>query len=135
MMTVRQVEFALFDMLLHREEDNPNADQIQALLSDIRSRVAVNPMPAFTRFQNGFSHIFAGGYAAGYFSYKWAEVLSCDAFSRFEEEGIFNRRTGEDFLHAILEKGGSEKAIDLFVDFRGRQPDMQALLRHSGLAA
>jgi oligopeptidase A len=135
MMTARQVEFALFDMLLHRSTDNPDATQIQALLTDIRSRVAVNPMPEFTRFQNGFSHIFAGGYAAGYFSYKWAEVLSCDAFSRFEEEGIFNRETADDFMHSILEMGGSEKAIVLFEKFRGRQPDMQALLRHSGLAA
>ncbi len=135
MMTVRQVEFALFDMLLHGRTDNPDATQIQAMLQDIRSRVAVNPMPDFTRFQNGFSHIFAGGYAAGYFSYKWAEVLSCDAFSRFEDEGIFNRETADDFMHAILEMGGSEKAIVLFEKFRGRKPDMQALLRHSGLAA
>ncbi len=135
LMTVRQVEFALFDMLLHRSTDNPDAEQIQALLTDIRSRVSVNPMPEFTRFQNGFSHIFAGGYAAGYFSYKWAEVLSCDAFARFEEEGIFNRETADDFMQSILEMGGSEKAIKLFENFRGRQPDITALLRHSGLAA
>lgn len=135
MMTVRQVEFALFDMLLHQRTDNPDADQIQQLLDTVRQQVAVNPVPDFVRFQNGFSHIFAGGYAAGYFSYKWAEVLSCDAFSKFEEDGIFNPQTGRSFMHAILEKGGSAKAMELFVDFRGRKPEMSALLRHSGLAA
>jgi oligopeptidase A len=89
--------------------------------------------PSFNRFQNGFSHIFGGGYAAGYYSYKWAEVLSADAFSRFEENGIFDADTGRDFLVNILEKGGSDDAMALFEAFRGRKPDISALLRHSGL--
>lgn len=92
----------------------------------------LNP-PKFNRFAHGFSHIFAGGYAAGYYSYKWAEVLSADAFNRFEEEGIFNANTGQDFLHHILEKGGSESPMTLFECFRGRKPDIEPLLRHSGL--
>ena len=91
------------------------------------------PPPAFNRFQHGFSHIFAGGYAAGYYSYKWAEVLSSDAFSRFESEGIFNRATGLDFRQRVLAKGGSEPALALFTAFRGREPSIDALLRHSGL--
>jgi oligopeptidase A len=91
--------------------------------------------PGFNRFAHGFSHIFAGGYAAGYYSYKWAEVLSADAFSRFEEHGIFDPESGRDFLQCILERGGSEDAMDLFVRFRGREPKIDALLRHSGIAA
>jgi oligopeptidase A len=89
--------------------------------------------PSFNRFQNGFSHIFAGGYAAGYYSYKWAEVLSSDAFSRFEEEGIFNTQTGQAFRQNILEAGGSKDAMELFVAFRGREPSIDPLLRHSGI--
>ena len=89
--------------------------------------------PEFNRFQNSFGHIFAGGYAAGYYSYKWAEVLSSDAFSRFEEEGIFNQQVGQDFLNNILEKGGSKEPMELFVAFRGREPKVDALLRHSGI--
>ena len=92
-------------------------------------------MPAANRFAHGFSHIFGGGYAAGYYSYKWAEVLSTDAFSRFEENGIFDPASGQDFLHHILERGGSEDAMELFVRFRGREPEIDALLRHSGIAA
>ena len=91
------------------------------------------PAPAFNRFQHSFSHIFAGGYAAGYYSYKWAEVLSADAFSRFEEEGIFNAKTGADFLHQILEMGGSRSPMELFRAFRGREPTIDALLRHCGI--
>ena len=91
--------------------------------------------PSFNRFQHSFSHIFAGGYAAGYYSYKWAEVLSADAFSKFEEKGIFDKNTGKEFLQTILEKGGSREPMDLFVDFRGRKPNIDALLRHSGIAA
>ena len=90
--------------------------------------------PEFNRFQNGFSHIFAGGYAAGYYSYKWAEVLSADAFSRFEESGIFNAETGQSFRSNILEMGGSKEPMELFVAFRGREPNIDALLRHSGIA-
>jgi len=91
--------------------------------------------PEFNRFQHGFSHIFAGGYSAGYYSYKWAEVLSADAYSKFEEEGIFNPETGRAFMQHILEKGGSEEPMELFKNFRGREPNVDALLRHSGIAA
>ncbi len=135
MTTVRQLEFALFDMRLHLSTENPDAAAVHELLNSVRHEVAVYPVPEFVRFQNSFAHIFAGGYAAGYFSYKWAEVLSSDAFSRFEEEGIFNEKTGGDFLHAILERGGTQKALELFVEFRGREPQIDALLRHNGLAA
>ncbi|MGB0465907.1 MAG: oligopeptidase A [Pontibacterium sp.] len=132
MMMVRQLEFSLFDFHLHREFEAGKTD-IQAVLGRIRDQVSVVKAPAFNRFQHSFSHIFAGGYAAGYYSYKWAEVLSADAFSRFEDEGIFNAETGADFLHAILEQGGSREAMDLFVEFRGRKPQVDALLRHSGI--
>ncbi len=133
--TVRQLEFALFDMQLHQRTDNPDAESVQQLLDAIRQQVAAYQVPAEVKFQNAFSHIFAGGYAAGYFSYKWAEVLSCDAYEKFEQEGIFNEQTGRQFMQAILEKGGTQKALELFVDFRGREPKIDALLRHTGLAA
>ena len=135
MQMLRQLEFALFDFRLHREFDPANPEQTPALLSEVRSQVAVMTPPAFNRFQHSFSHIFAGGYAAGYYSYKWAEVLSADAFSRFEEEGIFNPATGQSFLKNILEKGGSKEPMELFRAFRGREPKVDALLRHSGIAA
>ncbi|MDI3431629.1 oligopeptidase A [Aeromonas sp. V90_14] len=135
MQMLRQLEFALFDFRLHQEFDPASADQIPALLNEVRSQVAVMTPPAFNRFQHSFSHIFAGGYAAGYYSYKWAEVLSADAFSRFEEEGIFNPATGQSFLKNILEKGGSKEPMELFRAFRGREPQVDALLRHSGIAA
>ncbi|WP_419534066.1 oligopeptidase A [Endozoicomonas sp.] len=131
MMMVRQLEFSLFDFKLHKEY-RENID-VQSVLNEVRKQVAVVIPPSFNRFQNSFSHIFAGGYAAGYYSYKWAEVLSADAFSRFEEEGIFNRNTGESFLHEVLEKGGSAEPMELFVNFRGREPQIDALLRHSGI--
>ncbi|WP_066013530.1 oligopeptidase A [Endozoicomonas atrinae] len=131
MMMVRQLEFSLFDFKLHKEY-RENID-VQSVLNEVRKQVAVVIPPSFNRFQNSFSHIFAGGYAAGYYSYKWAEVLSADAFSRFEEEGIFNRNTGESFLHEVLEKGGSAEPMELFVNFRGREPEIDALLRHSGI--
>ncbi|WFC14136.1 oligopeptidase A [Aeromonas salmonicida] len=135
MQMLRQLEFALFDFRLHQEFDPTNPDQIPTLLAEVRSQVAVMTPPAFNRFQHSFSHIFAGGYAAGYYSYKWAEVLSADAFSRFEEEGIFNPATGQSFLKNILEKGGSKEPMELFRAFRGREPQVDALLRHSGIAA
>ncbi|WP_425641953.1 oligopeptidase A [Marinomonas gallaica] len=133
MQMVRQLEFSLFDFRLHREYQD--GIQVQDVLDDVRSKVSVNVPPAFNRFQNSFSHIFAGGYAAGYYSYKWAEVLSADAFSKFEEEGIFNTETGAHFRDTILANGGSRPAAELFEAFRGREPSVDALLRHSGIAA
>jgi len=133
MQMVRQLEFSLFDFRLHMEFNTENFRSIQNLLDEVRQNVAVIIPPAINQFQHGFSHIFAGGYAAGYYSYKWAEVLSADAFSKFEENGIFNSKTGKEFLECILETGGSEKALDLFSKFRGREPEIDALLIHSGL--
>lgn len=135
MMILRQIEFALFDFRLHMEYGQPGFAGVQGLLDEVRRRVAVLLPPAFNRFQNGFSHIFAGGYAAGYYSYKWAEVLSADAFAAFEETGLFNGDTGERFMREILERGGSEDAMTLFRNFRGREPDIGALLRHAGIQA
>jgi oligopeptidase A len=132
MMMLRQLEFSLFDFRLHHEYQ-PGKTDIQALLNRVRDQVSVIRPPAENRFQHSFSHIFAGGYAAGYYSYKWAEVLSADAFSRFEEEGIFNAETGAAFRQEILEQGGSGDPMDLFVAFRGREPSVDALLRHSGI--
>ena len=129
----RQLEFSLFDMELHRRQDIDDAGQIQAQLDEIRQRVAVVRPPAFNRFQNSFSHIFAGGYAAGYYSYKWAEVLSADAFSRFEEHGIFDAATGERFLQCILQRGGERPARETFHCFMQRDPQIDALLRHHGI--
>jgi oligopeptidase A len=157
--TLRQIEFALFDMEVHRRSElqadvaadvaaNPAAapadarggsgatdpgEAIQRILDEVRDRVAVIRPPAFNRFQNSFSHIFAGGYAAGYYSYKWAEVLSADCFAAFEEEGLFNPQTGARFLQEILSVGGSRPAIDSFKAFRGREPRIEALLRHNGM--
>lgn len=135
MMMVRQLEFSLFDFRLHLEYDPKIADQAASVLAGVRQQVSVVEAPAFNRFAQSFSHIFAGGYAAGYYSYKWAEVLSADAFSKFEENGIFDRETGTQFLQAILEQGGSREPMELFVEFRGREPEIDALLRHSGIAA
>ena len=135
MQMVRQLEFSLFDFRLHREYDPALGGRIYLILEEVREQVAVIHPPAFNRFAHGFSHIFAGGYAAGYYSYKWAEVLSADAFSLFEERGIFDRETGRAFLHNILEQGGSKDAMELFVAFRGREPQIDALLRHSGINA
>jgi oligopeptidase A len=132
MQTLRQIEFALFDLNIHSRAPALNATQIQAELDQIRSQFAVVPTVAYNRFQHGFSHIFAGGYAAGYYSYKWAEVLASDAFDRFEKEGIFNTQTGQDFRQAILAVGGKDAALDAFVKFRGREPKIDALLRHQG---
>jgi oligopeptidase A len=135
MLMVRQLEFALFDFRVHREYDPAREGRIMEILNQVRQQVAVVMPPDFNRFAHGFSHIFAGGYAAGYYSYKWAEVLSADAFSLFEENGIFNRDTGARFLRNVLEVGGSRDAMTNFVEFRGRAPTVDALLRHSGIAA
>ncbi len=130
MQMLRQLEFALFDLRIH----SGNTGGIQHELDQVRDQLALYPLPSFNRFQHSFSHIFAGGYAAGYYSYKWAELLSADAFSRFQQEGIFCEKTAEDFLQHILEKGGSETAMKLFIDFRGREPNADALLRQAGIS-
>ncbi len=135
MLMVRQLEFSIFDFRMHLEFDPSKGARIQEILNEVRDEVAVNIPPTFNRFQNGFSHIFAGGYAAGYYSYKWAEVLSADAFALFEENGIFDQTTGHAFLTNILELGGSREPMELFTAFRGRKPEIDALLRHSGIAA
>ena len=135
MQLARQLEFALFDFQLHMHWNGGGADEVQQLIDSVREKVSVVPTPAYNRFQHGFSHIFAGGYAAGYYSYKWAEVLSADAYSRFEEEGIFNRETGAAFKREILAVGGARDPMDAFIAFRGRQPRIEPLLRHCGIAA
>ena len=134
MFLVRQLEFALFDFRLHAEYDPASGGRVQQILDQVRSEVSVMIPPRFNRFQHGFSHIFAGGYGAGYYSYLWAEVLSADAFSRFEEDGVFNANTGRDFLNWILERGGSAEPMALFTGFRGREPSNEALLRHMGIS-
>ncbi|MNF42742.1 Oligopeptidase A [compost metagenome] len=131
LMLLRQLEFSLFDFELHATHGDGRG--VQGVLQTIRDEVSVMQPPAWNRFANSFSHIFAGGYAAGYYSYKWAEVLSADAFSKFEEEGVLNPATGRAFREAILARGGSLEPMQLFVDFRGREPSIDALLRHSGL--
>jgi oligopeptidase A len=133
--TVRQLEFGLFDFRLHAEYEPSQPPRILETLAEVRSEVAVVPAPEFNRFPHGFQHIFSGGYAAGYYSYKWAEVLSADAFSAFEENGIFDPATARRFLRSILEQGGSRDAMEAFVEFRGRKPEIEPLLRQMGLAA
>jgi len=133
--TLRQLQFSLFDMRLHNKTEGFMVNDVQAVLDQVRAEVSVIKTIAENRFQHGFGHIFAGGYSAGYYSYKWAEVLSADAYSRFEEEGIFNASTGKAFRDVILANGGSIPAADLFKQFRGREPEVDALLRHSGIAA
>ncbi len=130
---LRQLEFAIFDFRLHYEFNPAKGSQAQQVLNDVRKQVSVVPFPAFNRFQNSFSHIFAGGYAAGYYSYEWAQVLAADAFSRFEEEGIYNQQVGKAFLQSVLEQGGTREPMELFVEFRGREPKIDALLKQSGL--
>jgi oligopeptidase A len=132
LMMVRQIEFSLFDFELHATHGDGRS--VLDVLEGIRQEVSVLRPPAYNRFPNSFAHIFAGGYAAGYYSYKWAEVLSADAFSKFEEDGVFNRATGNAFRDAILARGGSQAPMVLFVDFRGREPSIDALLRHLGLS-
>ena len=130
---VKQLEFALFDFRLHYNQNEFHQDAVQKLLDEIRSEVSVLIPPEYNRFQHSFTHIFAGSYAAGYYSYKWAEVLSADAYSKFEEKGVFDREIGKLFLHTILEQGGARDPMELFVEFRGREPSLQALLRHAGI--
>ena len=131
----RQLEFALFDFRLHLEYDPAKpAGQIQRILNEVRHQVAAYPIPPFNRFQHSFSHIFAGGYSAGYYSYKWAEVLSSDAYGAFEEQGLFNHQTGKRFMENILEVGGVRDPMESFIAFRGRKPTIDALLRHSGIS-
>jgi oligopeptidase A len=133
MQMVRQIEFALFDFRIHMKEGLDANLSVQEILNDVRSKVAVMKPKEYNRFQHAFSHIFAGGYAAGYYSYKWAEVLSSDAFSKFEEVGKFDKATGKLFRETILEQGGSKPAMDIFIEFRGRKPSIDALLRHNGI--
>ncbi|MEY8674119.1 M3 family metallopeptidase [Francisella philomiragia] len=132
LMMVRQLEFAIFDMNIHYKKLT-TATEVQNELDSIRERVNLLKTPSYNRFQNGFSHIFAGGYAAGYYSYKWAEILSSDVFSRFENEGILSNKVGNDLLENIISKGSSRDAMDNFVAFMGRKPNEEALLRHSGI--
>ena len=132
--TVRQLEFALFDFRLHAEYDPAKGGRVAEILAEVRREVSVIQPPAWNRFPQSFGHIFAGGYAAGYYSYKWAEVLAADAFGAFEESGVFDRGTANRFLESILSRGGSRDALDAFVEFRGRKPDIQPLLRQHGIA-
>ena len=136
MQMLRQIEFSLFDFKMYYQyrPEFKGTGSIQKTLDEVRSEVSVLMPPSYNRFQHGFSHIFAGGYAAGYYSYKWAEVLSADAFSLFEEKGIFDSETGDAFLECVLEKGGTKEPMELFKKFRGREPEIDALLRHSGIA-
>jgi oligopeptidase A len=131
---LRQLELALFDFRLHLEYADDQPNRIQTLLTDIRSETSIYAVPSYNRFQHGFSHIFAGGYAAGYYSYKWAEVLSADAFAHFIEHGIFDLAAGESFMKNILETGGVRDPMISFITFRGREPTINALLQQNGIS-
>jgi oligopeptidase A len=133
--TLRQAEFALLDMRLHAEYDPARGGRVYQILREVRREVAVVQIPDWNRYPHGFGHIFAGGYAAGYYSYKWAEVLAADAFGAFVERGAFDRPTAQRFLDSVLSRGGSRDALEAFVEFRGRKPDVAALLRQYGIAA
>ncbi len=135
MFILRQLEFGMFDFTLHTNYDPDLGAKVLETLAEVKAKVAVLPSVEWNRFSHSFGHIFAGGYGAGYYSYLWAEVLSADAFSRFEEEGIFNTETGQSFLNNILEMGGSEEPMELFKRFRGREPQVDAMLRHAGIGA
>jgi oligopeptidase A len=132
---MRQLEFALFDLRIHTEYSPELGDRVPAILREVRDEVGIVPVPGWNRFPNSFGHIFAGGYAAGYYSYKWAEVLAADAFAAFEERGVFDAGTAQRFLEAILSRGGSRDALEAFVDFRGRAPEVAPLLRQHGILA
>ncbi len=134
MQMVRQLEFGLFDFRLHLTPGPYSASVIQAVLDRVRAEIAVVKPPLFNRFQHGFSHTRSGGYAAGYYSYKWAEVLAADAFSKFQEGGVFDAWTGEGFMQTFLEQGGTLEPMEMFVQFRGREPQIAPLLRRWGLA-
>ncbi|RLL54057.1 M3 family peptidase [Mariprofundus sp. EBB-1] len=134
MIMLRQIEFSLFDVLVHSQFDVNGDETVQQLLDKVREEISVFSPPSFNRFQNSFSHIFAGGYAAGYYSYKWAEVLSADIYATFEEEGVLNADTAARLRNELLSIGGSREIMDAFVAFRGRKPSVDALLRHSGLS-
>jgi oligopeptidase A len=129
---VRQLEFSLLDMRLHTDF-RPGQDSLLALMDAVRAEVAVVKYPPFNRTAHAFSHVFGGGYAAGYYSYKWAEVLSADAYAAFEESGVLNADTGARFRREVLARGGSRPALESFVAFRGRRPDIEPLLRHNGM--
>ncbi|WP_241574293.1 oligopeptidase A [Rosenbergiella nectarea] len=133
MFILRQLEFGLFDFRLHAEYQPEKGARVLDILQDVKKKVAVMPSPSWGRFPHAFSHIFAGGYAAGYYSYLWADVLAADAWSRFEEEGIFNRETGQSFLDNVLSRGGSEAPMALFKRFRGREPQIDAMLKQYGI--
>jgi oligopeptidase A len=130
MRMLRQVEFSLFDMRLHSEYTGTEVGQVARILKEVRDQVTVSPVVEPNRFQNGFSHIFDGGYAAGYYSYKWAEVMAVDAFLLFKDKGLFDQEIAKKFLNCVLEPGGSEDPAILFQRLAGRDPDPQALLRH-----
>lgn len=133
MKTVRQLEFALFDFQLHQIPGSVTSSQVSKVMESVRAVTSIYAVPEFNRFQNSFSHIFAGGYAAGYYSYKWAEVLSADVFSRFSETGVFNTVTGTQFLDKVLSRGGGADPLELFTDFMGREPMIESLLKQDGL--
>jgi oligopeptidase A len=133
MQTVRQIEFSLFDIRLHGSFDPHGKKTALDLIEQVRDEVAVVRPPKWNRFPNNFTHIFSGGYSAGYYSYKWAEVLSADAYSLFEENGVLCPETGQRYWQEILAQGGSRPALDSFMAFRGRAPNIDALLRHNGM--
>jgi oligopeptidase A len=130
---VRQLEFALFDFRVHAEYDPAQGSRMDDILAEVRKQVAVVPTPDWYKFAHSFSHVFAGGYAAGYYSYKWAEVLAADAFAAFDEAGIFDPGTAARFLGCLLETGGTRDVLDAFIEFRGREPRVDALLRNYGV--
>ena len=134
MQLLKQLEYSLFDFKIHQFYDSKKKKLIQNILNTLRKKISVTPTPSFNRFQHSFSHIFAGGYAAGYYSYLWAEVLACDAFSKFEKEGLFNAKTGLQLRNTVLALGGSKDASDVFYEFRGRKPSIKALLKYRGIA-
>lgn len=133
MKTVRQLEFAMFDFELHQAGAAIDSDAVNSVMQSVRALTSAYKVPEFNRFQNSFSHIFAGGYAAGYYSYKWAEVLSADVFSKFTDTGVFNASTGSRFLETLLSRGGGADPLDLFTEFMGREPRIEALLKQDGL--
>jgi oligopeptidase A len=132
---VRQLELALFDFRLHTEYRPDRGGRVYEILEEVRDEVAVIRPPEWSRFAHAFMHIFSGGYAAGYYSYKWAEVLAADAFSAFEDTGVFDAAVALRFLDSILSRGGSRDIMEAFVEFRGRKPEVAPLLRKDGIAA